>query len=183
MGLSVCKQMYLCTERGPGSQGHGSQGPQWTLPADLRQGTWILWIWFLQKDPMLLNLSIKKGSSGKGWMSCVSVSSGDFSPADKITSVIWKLWCFKLVTQFQIFWMAITTVEDLLSYKDQQAHLPPGKAGLIKFSLADLRNGEDDLWIQGDLVSLPGRAAVGSVCVPSQLVGSSPCGSRCFLES
>lgn len=103
-------------------------------------------------------------------MSCASVSSSNFSPSDKIASVIWKFWCFRLVTAI---WNSVVS-EDLLPYKCQQAHLPPRIAGLIKLSFAGLRNGENDLWLQGDPVSLPGRAASRAVQCPISAVWLSP---------
>lgn len=56
------------------------------------------------------------------------------------------------------------------------------KDGLINLSFADVRNGEDAQRIQGDFMSLPGRVPIGAVHVPSQLLGTIPRGTWCFLE-
>ena len=103
------RAVWLCAELGPVT---GADDSQWTLPADLRRGTWDLQVWFLQEDFMLLNLSVKKDCSGKGWMSCPLVSSGNFSSADKITLVIWKFWCFKLVSDLKWYHLwGFTTIQ------------------------------------------------------------------------
>lgn len=133
-------------------------------------GTWILQTWFLQKDFMLLNLSVEKGCSGIGWMSCASVSSSNFSSADKITQVFWKFWHFKLVSDLKLYhlcWGFTATQWSVSSSLTEKSWLDKTFPSRLEESWGWPLNPRGSC-------PFPGQQQQRGVHVPSQLPGSFP---------